>query len=83
VKFFADSSSVHNNSRKGVLEMNNIEVAGYTQAMKARGILRQNGIMCDIKKTTSQSGCSFTVAVQDNSDQARQILLQNGIRIIR
>jgi len=62
---------------------NKIEVASYTHAMKARGILRQRGFICDVQKTSTQNGCAFFVYVNDDADKIRRILSSSGIAVIR
>lgn len=62
-----------------------IMVSSITYAMKAKSLLRDNGIYVDIIKTSkysSQGGCSYSLVLYKNFDKAVEILKENDIDIL-
>ncbi len=62
-----------------------IMVQSITYAMKAKSVLRNNGIYADITKTSkhsAQKGCGYSLIVNRDFDRAVKILKENGIKIL-
>ena len=53
-----------------------------TYAIRAKSVLRSNGIYADMVKTSkspSQKGCGYSLTVRKDFDKAVSILRKNGI----
>lgn len=62
-----------------------IMVSSITYAMKAKSILRNNGIYVDIVKTQKYSNkarCSYSLVLYRNLQKAIQLLKDSGIEIL-
>lgn len=63
-----------------------ITVSSVTYALRGQKILRSLGIKAEVKKTIKQEGdrsCSYSILIpSEKADEAEQILLRNGIRVI-
>ncbi len=62
-----------------------IMVSSITYAMKAKSLLSSYGIKSDVRRTpkhTTEHGCSYSVYVPQNTDEAEKLLLENHIKVI-
>jgi hypothetical protein len=63
-----------------------IKIGSYTLAMRGCDLLRQNGIACEIRKTSDADGrygCIYTIQVNQNSLwSAEKILRSSGIMVL-
>lgn len=62
-----------------------IMVSSITYAIKAKSLLRNNGIYVDIIKTSKykdQHGCGYSLIINKNLDKAISILNKNNIKIL-
>lgn len=59
-------------------------VSSVTYAMKSRDILNSQGINAYVERLprSRETGCGYGVFVPDRTDEAEQILRNNGIKIL-
>lgn len=62
-----------------------IMVSSITYAMKAKEILSRKGFQAYVERIphTEGLGCGYGVYVPRHTDEAQQILMRNGIRILK
>lgn len=63
-----------------------ITVGTVTYALKGRDILRKQGFKADIERISSGEnnlGCGYSIAVSGDINRVRELLLSNGIRILK
>lgn len=68
-----------------IMEEPLITVSSITYAMKGKQILNGYGIKAAIQRTPKRSNsqsCTYSLYVPKNTDQAEEILIQNGIKIL-
>lgn len=64
---------------------NSITVASITHAIRGRDLLRSNGYRAFIEKTPGKldrAGCSYSITMQTEPDQAVALLTANGIKVL-
>lgn len=57
-----------------------------TQALKGRDILRKKGIKAYVQKVSGNEkgmGCGYAIVIKDNIRLAEEMLIQNGIRMLK
>lgn len=57
-----------------------------TQGLKGRDILRKKGIRADVRKVSGAEktvGCGYAIVIRDNIRLAEELLIQNGIRMLK
>ncbi len=62
-----------------------ITVSSITYAMKGKQILNGYGIKANVQRTPKRShsqSCTYSLYVPDNPDEAEEILIKNGIKVI-
>lgn len=62
-----------------------IMMSSVTYAMRGRELLRKHGIKSTIERTPKNKvlqGCGYSLYAGDRTDEAIQLLQQNGIRIL-
>ena len=67
------------------MEKQLIMLTSITYAYKARDLLAKKGITAYIERTPEElktRGCSYSVAVRQNVDEAVQLLEKAGIRVL-
>lgn len=63
---------------------NLIGLSSVTQAMRARDILKENGILSRVSRIPAQKGrgsCSYGLKIDNRLPEAVEILRQNGIKV--
>ncbi len=79
---------MHNLLKREVIRLGNsaITVSSVTYALRGQKILRSIGIKAEVKKTVKHDGeksCSYSLIVKkEKVDEAEQILLRNGVRVM-
>jgi hypothetical protein len=64
---------------------NLIRLSSVTQVMKARDILKNNGITSKIHRIPAQKGqasCSYGLLINEDINKAVEIILENDIKIL-
>lgn len=61
-----------------------IIISSITHAMRGKEVLEKNGIKSYVTRNKSSvgDGCSYSLSVKGNADEAERILQNNGIRVI-
>lgn len=57
-----------------------------TQGLNGRDILRKKGIKADVRKVSGNEkgiGCGYAIVIKDNVRLAEEMLIQNGIKILK
>lgn len=63
-----------------------IVTGSVTYAIKAKEILRRNGILASVEKITTTEndiGCGYAVAIKENPDEAVELLKSKGVKILK
>lgn len=63
-----------------------IVTGSVTYAIKAKEILRRNGISASVEKITSTDsdiGCGYAVAIKENPEKAVEMLKSKGVKILK
>lgn len=63
-----------------------IVIGSVTKALKAREIMRKNGLKAYVEKTVdndNKNGCGYALVVDGALERAEALLKNNGIRILR
>ena len=62
-----------------------IMVSSVTYAMKGKELLKSYGIRAEVERTPKNSqskGCGYSLYVPQNTDEAENILKENGIKVM-
>lgn len=57
-----------------------------TYAIKGRDILRKKGFKASVERSSSvqsSEGCGYSIIVEENIEQAQQILREAGVKILK
>ena len=62
-----------------------IMIGTVTYALKAKDILRHNGIKAYVERKSvniGKYGCGYSVVIRENLEEAKRLLTDNGIKIL-
>jgi hypothetical protein len=64
---------------------NIVQLSSFTHAMKARDLLRDNGIRSRVQRVSGKKGrgvCSYSLNIENRFEEAIDILNKNNIKVI-
>ncbi len=67
------------------MNQNTIPVSSITYAIKGRDLLRSMGFRAYIERSKGQfeqSGCGYSIVVNENSYEAREVLRKHNIKMV-